>query len=143
MKLAVQRFSIAETWKNYRMYLVDGNNVMGQRVGWHRDKPGAQRRLLRELPRFVRSSGEDVTVVFDGRPLPDIRDGDSLDGVSVFFARRGADADHRILELAREATDPERILAVTSDRLLADCLRDLGITTIRSGQFRKMLEDEA
>ena len=125
------------------MYLVDGNNVMDQRVGWHRDKPGAQRRLLRELAEFARTRGAEVTVVFDGRPLPDISDGESIDGVSVFFARPGSDADHRILELGQDAPYDQRLIAVTSDRMLAESLRDVGITTIRSGQFRRMLEEES
>src|ERR687885_205416 len=41
-------------------YLVDGNNVMAQRVGWHRDKPGARRRLLGELARFARDADERI-----------------------------------------------------------------------------------
>ena len=49
-------------------YLVDGNNVMGQRVGWHRDRAGARRRLVDELQRFARRSGDRIEVVFDGVP---------------------------------------------------------------------------
>jgi predicted RNA-binding protein with PIN domain len=125
------------------VYLVDGNNVIGQRVGWHRDKPAAQRRLLRELADMNREGDNEVTVVFDGRPLPEVGDGDTLDGVPVFFARRGSDADHRMLELVRESSKPERIIAVTSDRQLGEKLRSLGVQMIRSCRFRKMLEEEA
>ena len=127
---------------NCGVYLVDGNNVIGQRVGWHRDKPGAQRRLLRELADLNRSGSEEVAVVFDGRPLGEVGDGGNLDGVSVYFARRGSDADHRMLELVREASEPARIIAVTSDRRLDESLRTLGARTIRSGRFRKMLDEE-
>ena len=127
---------------NGGVYLVDGNNVMGQRVGWHRDKPGAQRRLLRELADLNRSGSEEVAVVFDGRPLGEVGDGGKLDGVSVYFARRGSDADHRMLELVREASETARIIAVTSDRRLDESLRTLGARTIRSGRFRKMLDEE-
>ena len=123
------------------MYLIDGNNVMGQRVGWHRDKPAAQRRLLREVSEKVLANGEEAIVVFDGRPLPDVNDGGLIDGVAVFFARPGSDADHRIVELAEAVTDRSEIVAVTSDRLLADSLRLLGVRIMRSGRFRKMLED--
>ena len=124
------------------MYLIDGNNVMGQRVGWHRDKPGAQRRLLRETSEWVVADGEEAIVVFDGRPLPDVDDGDLIDGVSVFFAWPGSDADHRIVELAEEVIDRSEVVAVTSDRLLAESLRRLGVRIMRSGRFRKMLEEE-
>ena len=121
------------------MYLVDGNNVMGQRVGWHRDKPAAQRRLLSELSMMVRQQQVAVTVVFDGKALDGINDGSDVDGVTVYFARPGSDADERIVELARDATEPEQILAVTSDRQLIGRLQNLGAETMRSGQFRKLL----
>ena len=49
-------------------YLVDGNNVIGQTPGWHRDKPGSRQRLLRELAAFVAATRARVTVVFDGAP---------------------------------------------------------------------------
>ena len=123
------------------MYLVDGNNVMGQRVGWHRDKPGAQRQLLVELAEMTRQQNVAVTVVFDGQPLDGINDGSNLDGVTVYFARSGSDADERIVELAQDAPEPGQILAVTSDRQLSDRLQQLGAETMRSGQFRRLLEE--
>jgi predicted RNA-binding protein with PIN domain len=122
------------------MYLVDGNNVMGQRVGWHRNKPEAQRRLLLELAEMKRQQDVVVTVVFDGKPLDGINDGSHVDGVTVYFARPWSDADERIVELARDAPEPEQILAVTSDRRLNDQLEYLGVRTMRSGRFRKLLE---
>jgi predicted RNA-binding protein with PIN domain len=123
------------------MVLVDGNNVMGQRVGWHRDKPAAQRRLLLELAVMTRQQGVVVTVVFDGKPLDGIRDGSDVDGVKVYFARPGSDADERIVELAQDVTEPEQILAVTSDRELSGRLQSLGLRTMRSGRFRSRLEE--
>ena len=125
------------------MYLVDGNNVMGQRVGWHRDKPGAQRRLLAELAEMIQQQNVAVTVVFDGKPLDGVDDGSDVDGVAVYFARPGSDADDRIVELARDAPEPEQILVVTSDRQLIGRLQQLGVETMRSGQFRMLLEEMA
>jgi len=124
------------------MYLIDGNNVMGQRVGWHRDKPAAQRRLLREISGMVIAKGEDAIVVFDGHPLPDVNDGDRIDGVTVFFAHPGLDADHRLVELAKDLAGSRHIVAVTSDKLLTGSFQSLGIAIIRSGRFRKMLKEE-
>ena len=74
-------------------YLVDGNNVMGQRVGWHRDKPGARRRLLTQLARFARAAGVTVEAVFDGAPEDFFPDGSHFMGVRVYYAARGSDAD--------------------------------------------------
>src|SRR2546423_13843187 len=73
-------------------YLIDGNNVMGQRVGWHRDKAGARRRLLGELARFARVSGVTVEAVFDGAPDEFFPGGSEFLGGGVFFAARGSNA---------------------------------------------------
>jgi predicted RNA-binding protein with PIN domain len=123
------------------MFLVDGNNVMGERVGWHRDKPAAQRRLLMELAALKRRRHQAVTVVFDGRPPNGITDGSDLDGVTVYFALPGSDADERIVELAQNTLEAREILAVTSDRELIDRLQQLDVKTMRSGQFRRLLEE--
>ena len=128
---------------NCAVYLVDGNNVMGQRVGWHRDKPAAEKRLIEELSAWNRKESETVTVVFDGSPLEGINDGETVDGVQIYFAHPGSDADERIVELSEKTDDRRKIVAVTSDRRLSERLRLLGVKTIRSGQFRKMLEADA
>jgi predicted RNA-binding protein with PIN domain len=124
-------------------YLVDGNNVMGQRVGWHRDRAGAQRRLLRELARFAQASGTPVTVVFDGQPDADVPDGATVDGVRVHYAAPGADADARIVELVRRAPAGGAPTVVTSDRLLIDRVRAHGARVIRSGELRRSLDEPA
>ena len=121
-------------------YLVDGNNVMGQRVGWHRDKTGARRRLLSDLARFARAEGVPVEVVFDGAPDADTPDGATLDGVRVHYAGRGSDADTRILHLVERAPDPGAFTVVTSDRALADAVQHLGAPVIRSGALRRHLD---
>ena len=116
---------------------------MGQRVGWHRDKPAAEKRLIEELSAWNRKESETVTVVFDGSPLEGINDGETVDGVQIYFAHPGSDADERIVELSEKTDDRRKIVAVTSDRRLSERLRLLGVKTIRSGQFRKMLEADA
>jgi predicted RNA-binding protein with PIN domain len=121
-------------------YLVDGNNVMGQRVGWHRDRAGARRRLIGELARFARSEDVPVEVVFDGSLDGPIPDGSTFGGVRVHYAGRGSDADRRIEELVEQSPDPGSLTVVTSDRRLADAVRRLGAHVIRSGQLRRHLD---
>jgi predicted RNA-binding protein with PIN domain len=123
-------------------YLIDGNNVMGQRVGWHRDKPGARRRLLGELARLARASGLTVEVVFDGAPDEFFPDGSSFMGVRVFYAERGSNADERIKRLVEESRERRTLKVVTSDRALADYVRRCGVEVIRSGEFRRRLDAE-
>ena len=121
-------------------YLVDGNNVMGQRVGWHKDKAGARRRLLGELARFAREAGVTVEAVFDGAPDEFFPDGSRFMGVRVFYAERGSDADSRIKGMVEASRERRTLKVVTSDRALADYVRRCGAGVIRSGEFRRRLD---
>src|ERR1041385_1131127 len=124
-------------------FLGDGNNVMAQRVGWHKNKPAARRRLLEELVRFARASGVTVEVVFDGAPDEFFPDGSSFMCVRVFYAERGRDADARIKELVEASRERRTLKVVTSDRALADYVRRCGAEVVRSGEFRKRLDAAA
>src|SRR5215813_12264319 len=121
-------------------YIVDGNNVMGQTPGWHRDKPASRRLLLEKISLFCRIKKARVTVVFDGAPDQAVPEGSSFHGVKVFYASPGSDADTRIEELVERSTDPRGLAVVTSDRHLAFLVRSSGATVIRSGEFRSQLE---
>ena len=121
-------------------YLVDGNNVMGQRVGWHRDKAGARRRLLGELSRFARGERVRVAVVFDGAPEDHFPDGSSFMGVRVFYAERGSNADERIKQMVDGERERRTLVVVTSDRQLGDYVRRSGVRVVRSGEFRRRLD---
>jgi predicted RNA-binding protein with PIN domain len=118
-------------------WLVDGMNVIGSRpTGWWRDRPRAMRELTAELEDFARQTGEEVTVVFDGKPF-DI-DGDGVD--VVFASRRGQNAaDDDIARLAGE--DPHELTVVSSDRELVRRVEEAGAGTIGSGAFRGRLEE--
>ena len=124
-------------------YLVDGNNVMAQRVGWHRDKPKARRRLMDELARFAGGRRVSVSVVFDGAPEQHFGDGASYKGVRVFYAERGSNADERIKQMVENSRERRTLMVVTSDRQLADYVRRCGAKVIRSGEFRKKMEGVA
>jgi predicted RNA-binding protein with PIN domain len=108
--------------------VVDGMNVIGSRPdGWWRDRDGAVHRLLAHLQELASSTGDDVTLVLDGRPLADIPEGNHGGMRVVYATRRGRNAaDDRIVELVRAEPDPGSITVVTSDRDLAQRVRDLG-----------------
>jgi predicted RNA-binding protein with PIN domain len=124
-------------------YLVDGNNVMAQRVGWHRDKGKARRALMDELARFARARGVRVEVVFDGAPEKHFPDGASYRGIRILYAARGSNADERIKRMVEESRERRTLLVITSDRALADYVRRCGARVIRSGEFRKQLKESA
>jgi predicted RNA-binding protein with PIN domain len=120
-------------------FLVDGNNVMGQTPGWHRDKPGARRRLLGELAAFAANTKTRVTVVFDGAPDAQVPDGSVFKGVRVYYPPPGGDADSLIERLVASSRDRRGITVVTSDRRLALDCRAAGAQVMRSGDFRKRM----
>jgi len=122
-------------------YLIDGNNVMGQRVGWHRDRVRARRELLDELARFAAQKRVRVAVVFDGAPEEHFADGASYRGVRIFYAARGSNADERIKSLVEDSRERRTLRIVTSDRALADYVRRCGAEVIRAGEFRRSMED--
>ena len=124
-------------------YLIDGNNVMAQRVGWHRDKPGTRRVLMDELAEFARAKRARVEVVFDGAPEPHFADGASYRGIKVYYSDRGSNADERIKRIVDSAKERRTLHVVTSDRELASYVRRCGVQVIRSGDFRKRMEDAA
>ena len=145
-------------------WIVDGMNVIGSRpTGWWRDRPGAMRRLVEELEAFAERCGDEVTVVFDGKPF-ELESG----SVGVMFAsRRGRNAaDDDIAALVEEITgarghrplagendarghrplagendaDPGELSVVTSDGDLARRVREAGATVVGAGSFRRRLD---
>lgn len=123
------------------MYIIDGNNVIGGRVGWHRDKPGSRRRLLHDLARLARAKKLRLNVVFDGAPDPQFPDGTSYRGVKIFYARIGSDADSRVVEMVESERNKKSLVVVTSDRKLTSRVRASGARVMRSGEFRRMLDE--
>jgi predicted RNA-binding protein with PIN domain len=120
------------------MYLLDGNNIMGQRIGWHRDIPAAMRRLIDELQRLARRMNTEVAVVFDA---PAGKPSERFGHLEVLYARKHETADDRIVHLARQCRGEEQsLIAVTSDRDLSRRLAECGVAVIRAGVFRRMLD---
>ena len=120
-------------------YLVDGNNVMGQTPGWHRDKANARRRLVERLAEFARLRKARVTVVFDGAPDRLLPEASAFRGVKVLYADPGSDADTRIQRLVESSPDARGLTVVTSDRHLTFVVRARGARVVRSGDFRKQM----
>ncbi|MCI0664890.1 MAG: NYN domain-containing protein [Acidobacteria bacterium] len=122
------------------MYLVDGNNVIGQRVGWHRDKPGARHQLIEDLVRFIRHRNASLAVVFDGAAEKTLPDGSNYHGLKIYYARPGSNADARIVELVEAERNRKNLIVVTSDRNLTARVRVCGVQVMRSGSFRRMID---
>ena len=124
-------------------WLVDGMNVIGSRPNrWWEDRPRAMRELIADLEGFVNATGDEVTVVFDGRPLdPPAEPG----AVEVAFARRRGPnaADDEIAR--RVAADPSAasLRVATPDAELARRVREAGAEVEGAGAFRRRLDEAA
>jgi predicted RNA-binding protein with PIN domain len=123
------------------VYIIDGNNVIGGRVGWRRDKPGSRRLLIQDLARLIQTKKLRLKVVFDGAPDPQFPDGSSYRGVEIFYSRQGSDADARIVEMVEAERNKKSLIVVTSDRKLSSRVRACGARVMRSGEFRRMLDE--
>lgn len=115
-------------------------NVIGSRPdGWWRDREGAARRLAEELEAFAAATGDEVAVVFDGRP-PRPAPGAGGGAVAVHW---GAHADDEIVRLVAEAPEPSSFTVVTSDGELARRVREHGARVTGAGGFRRLLDAQA
>jgi predicted RNA-binding protein with PIN domain len=120
-------------------WLVDGMNVIGSRpTGWWRDRPAAMRSLTEELGELAVATGDELRVIFDGRPF----ELDAPEGVRVEFAtRRGPNAaDDDIAALVEADPDPGGLSVVTSDRTLAERVRRAGAEVVGAADFRRRLD---
>src|SRR6059036_3601088 len=102
-------------------------NVIGSRADrWWNDPDAAVRRFIGELDRYASATREAVTVVFDRQPR-DVEPGSHGTVRVAFASRRGRDAaDHEIVRMVENDDDPGSLQVVTSDRRLAERVRELG-----------------
>ena len=112
-------------------WLVDGMNVIGSRpTGWWRDRPAAMRALVERLAAFAEATGEEVAVVFDGRPV-EVEAGP----VDVGFASGGRGAADDVIAARAEPG----VTVVTSDRELARRAREAGADVVSARSFEARL----
>jgi predicted RNA-binding protein with PIN domain len=120
--------------------LVDALNVIGSRpTGWWRDRPGAIRSLVSRLRKYAERRHAAVTVVIDGRPLPDLPEG-PYGPLEVSYARRPGRnaADDRIVELLAERGGHAAV--TTADRNLRERVEAMGVRTIGPRQLLQELD---
>lgn len=123
------------------MFLVDGNNVIGQWPGWHKDKSGARRKLLDKLAELALARRCSISVVFDGAPETFFPDGSSYRrAVRIYYSARGSNADERIKAMVEASRERRTLFVVTSDRALANYVRRCGAPVISAGEFRRRIE---
>ena len=124
-----------------KKWVVDCMNVVGSTPdGWWRDRKGAIRRLIEGLDAFAASTGDEVTVVVDGRSFE--LEAENVD--VVFAPTRGRNAaDDEIARMVAAAPDPHALTVVTSDRELVERVRAHGAEVVPARAFRSRLSGGA
>jgi predicted RNA-binding protein with PIN domain len=114
-------------------------NVIGSRPdGWWKDRGGAMVTLVNRLDRWASVQGADVTVVFERPPSTAI----TSSVVEVAHAPRAAanSADDEIVRLVQADTRPHEIRVVTSDKVLTERVRNLGVSVYPAESFRNLVD---
>lgn len=85
-----------------------------------------------------RSHGDDVTVVFERPPEPPI----DSSAVTVAYAPHPApnSADDEIVRLVRADDRPGDISVATSDRTLAERVREAGASVVSAERLRELID---
>ena len=123
-------------------WLVDGMNLIGSRPdGWWRDRRAARIRLVEELAVLAARTGDQVTVVFDGRPGAGEDPGQADRRITVAFAPGGPDAaDDVIAALVAGGERLPAVRVVTSDAGLSRRVRAAGVPVTGVSAFRTLLD---
>jgi predicted RNA-binding protein with PIN domain len=120
-------------------WIVDGMNVIGTRPdGWWKDRRAAMIALVEKLDRWAAAEGDQVTVVFERPPSQAIR----TTRIEVTHAPRAAanSADDEIVRLVHADDRSHEIRVVTSDKGLAERVRNLGASVYPADRFRELVD---
>ncbi len=114
-------------------------NVIGTRPdGWWKDRRAAMIALVEKLDRWAAAEGDQVTVVFERPPSQAIR----TTRIEVTHAPRAAanSADDEIVRLVHADDRSHEIRVVTSDKGLAERVRNLGASVYPADRFRELVD---
>jgi predicted RNA-binding protein with PIN domain len=121
-------------------WIVDGMNVIGTRPdGWWKDRAAAMIALVEKLDRWADGAdGDHVTVVFERPPSQAI----PTSRIEVTHAPRAAanSADDEIVRRVQADDGSHEIRVVTSDKGLADRVRNLGAAVYPADRFRELVD---
>ncbi|MEO6988339.1 MAG: NYN domain-containing protein [Aquihabitans sp.] len=124
-----------------RLWVIDGNNVMGAGAdGWWNDPVSAAVRTAQAVAEWCRGHDQQVTMVFDGKPEARLKQVAGGNLTVDFATRSGRDAaDDRIVSIVDDRfSDEPDLTVVTSDRGLIKRLPP-GVVVEGAGQFRHRL----
>jgi predicted RNA-binding protein with PIN domain len=125
--------------------LVDGYSLLHK---WPELAPGqprhserARAELIHVLTRYQDTTGEPVTIFFDGSGAPpNVPKSESGNAVEVLFSRAGQTADQMIERAAHRFQPHGEVLVVTDDRAERDVVGGFGGSVANCANFIRMVE---
>lgn len=120
-------------------YVIDGNNLMGS-WGTPGKAGGKDRRgdVVRRIAAFCRARGARAVLVFDGAPIREGLDEQTLGPLRLRFPGRGRDADTVIREIVDRAPRAGELTVVTSDKALYSYARTRGASVLRTHEWNAL-----
>lgn len=125
--------------------LVDGYSILHN---WTELKPARTRSLaagrqalIHLLTQFHDCRGGSLTIVFDGRSLPQGGDG-IRSSIQILYSKEGQTADAVIERMVGQSPKPDQYLVATDDYAEQNVVEGLGARTISADIFHAMVEGE-
>ncbi|NOX65432.1 MAG: hypothetical protein GXO85_06430 [Chlorobi bacterium] len=116
-----------------RIYIIDGNNLMGKIPEFRGlDKQVLREKLAFKLERYFYDKKIKVSLHFDGYPNTPIR----ARGLKITYSENRI-ADDKIRDEISYAKNPKLITLVSSDHALMDFAKKNSCTIIRSEEFNR------
>lgn len=106
-------------------FLVDGYNILFRYSRDRHNLPEKRRRLLEQLSRHAKNLHLQVTVIFDGPREEEEAKSGHFHNLGLLFTGKSETADEKILQLIKQAKEPEKLRVVTSDRDLGEKAKGL------------------
>jgi len=125
--------------------LIDGYNLIKcvplYSESLHRSLAAARAHIEVTLGSYVRRTGTEVTIFYDGDPEVSHPDYQQRDNIDIFFSRRPQKADDLIMERVAQKHGARWLRVVTSDREIQRCATRHKIAFIDSPTFAEELEN--
>ena len=118
------------------MFFIDGHNLLHS---VQKDVPNSgpigDGKLCRIIGSYLKLTGQNGEIIFDGIGPPDKSGFDDISNLEVFFAGLGTDTDTGIEDKISLNTAPRRLRVVSSDRRLRKAARARKAISIKSEVF--------
>ena len=125
------------------MFIIDGHNLLRavQRSSEEFESI-SDVQLCQIVGRYLKLTGKNGEIVFDGTGPPDKSGFDNISNLEVFFAGLATDADTAIEDKIKASTAPKRLTVVSSDRRLRDAARARKAASVKSQVFWANLQKQ-